>query len=344
MAYTPTNWQDRVSSNPGQFTVAGAVNGDITLTLNDNPTTDGTPIKAANMNNIENELVFLDGLNYKGFAKDEGTAANTYVVNLSPAITSLEAGQVIIFMPSYNSTGPSTLNVNGLGAKTIAKPGFVNALTNIGSGDVMQFCPAMVVFDGNYWELLNSHHAIRQIVFTSTTSFVIPLGVSYMYAEVIGGGGGGAGGTGGGYYDGAAGGGGGGYVAGWMSVTPGNTLSITVGAGGSGGTGGTSGNGTAGNDGGPSSCGSFLAWGGSGSTPGAASNSSPGVGGNGGTGIVLVSGQNGSGCNGTYGGAGGNAANGIYTYGQGGTGGSGSTSDVGTNGTSGSSGAVILYW
>lgn len=60
MAYTPTNWQDRISQNPGQFTASGAVTGNLTLTLNDNPTQAGTSVTAARMNNIENELIFLD--------------------------------------------------------------------------------------------------------------------------------------------------------------------------------------------------------------------------------------------------------------------------------------------
>ena len=58
--YTPTNWQDRISQNPGQFSATGSVPGNITLTLNDNPTQAGTPVTAAAMNNMETELLYLD--------------------------------------------------------------------------------------------------------------------------------------------------------------------------------------------------------------------------------------------------------------------------------------------
>lgn len=55
--YTPTNWQDRISSNPGQFSATGAVNGNIILTLNDNPTQAGTQVNAAKMNHIEQAIL-----------------------------------------------------------------------------------------------------------------------------------------------------------------------------------------------------------------------------------------------------------------------------------------------
>jgi hypothetical protein len=56
LAYSPTNWQDRVSANPGQFTVSGDVTGTIVLVLNDNPTQAGTQFTAALMNKIEQAL------------------------------------------------------------------------------------------------------------------------------------------------------------------------------------------------------------------------------------------------------------------------------------------------
>ena len=57
MAYIPTNWLDRISANPGQFSVTGAVNGTIILTSNDNPIQEGTAVTAARMNHIEQGIV-----------------------------------------------------------------------------------------------------------------------------------------------------------------------------------------------------------------------------------------------------------------------------------------------
>jgi hypothetical protein len=64
-------------------------------------------------------------------------------------------------------------------------------------------------------------------VFSSSLPFVVPAGVTNILCEVIGGGGGSA-------VAGNTGAGGGGYSYGTLAVTPGETLTITVGAGGTG--------------------------------------------------------------------------------------------------------------
>lgn len=46
-------------------------------------------------------------------------SANTYTLTLSPAPTSYATGMLIRFKPSASCTGASTINVNGLGAKSI---------------------------------------------------------------------------------------------------------------------------------------------------------------------------------------------------------------------------------
>ena len=78
---------------------------------------------------------------------------------------------------------------------------------------------------------------------TGTSSWTVPDGVTEISAVVVGGGGGGAGaggGSGGGTDDGGGGGAGGGLAYGTFTVTPGESLTIIVGAGGNGGTGGSS--------------------------------------------------------------------------------------------------------
>ena len=77
----------------------------------------------------------------------------------------------------------------------------------------------------------------RRLTFAANTTFTVPLGVTLMRATVLGGGGGG-GGSNGSYA--AAGGGAGGFAGGTLSVTPGSSIAITVGAGGVGGAAGVS--------------------------------------------------------------------------------------------------------
>lgn len=93
-------------------------------------------------------------------------------------------------------------------------------------------------------------------IFLSSGTFVVPEGVYKIKARVIGGGGGGGGG--GNTNASGRGGGGGGYVEGSFSVTPGQSIPVTVGAGGAGG--GASG--TNGASGGSSSLGALASAGG----------------------------------------------------------------------------------
>ncbi|MFA7241634.1 MAG: glycine-rich domain-containing protein [Sulfuricellaceae bacterium] len=96
-----------------------------------------------------------------------------------------------------------------------------------------------------------SRKAIQQLVatngvgnrqfWTSSTTWVVPAGVTRIRASALGGGGSGSAGSSDNSFSGA-GGGGGLFLRGWLNVTPGETLTITVGVGGA----GTSGAGSAG--------------------------------------------------------------------------------------------------
>ena len=80
-------------------------------------------------------------------------------------------------------------------------------------------------------------------VFTATTTWTVPAGVTNVKVTVIGGGGAGGGGTTTGSTQIGAGGGAGGCAIESVAVTPGDSITITVGNGGTGGT-GTGGSGT----------------------------------------------------------------------------------------------------
>ena len=88
------------------------------------------------------------------------------------------------------------------------------------------------------WATVTSLPGMQGQVFTSSGTFTVPSGITAVKVTVVGGGGGG-GASSGGCSSGAGGGGGGGgtsirYVTG---LTPGGTVSVTVGAAGSGGSG-----------------------------------------------------------------------------------------------------------
>src|ERR1700677_856620 len=199
-------------------------------------------------------------------------------------------------------------------------------------------------------------------VFSASGTFTVPANVTRIMVEAWGGGGGGGGaGASNSSFTGGSGGGGGGggYAKNAMSVTPGNSLAVTVGAAGPGGAAGINENsGTAGTAGGASSLGSVTATGGSNGSGGVGSSLGNGDGGNGGNGgsggssPIQISGA-GGGNGGTFGGSGGSGG----TAGSGGApGGSGSTGAggmggaaangapfTGNSGSSGSGGYVIVW-
>lgn len=82
------------------------------------------------------------------YAADSGSA-NAYVVAPSPAATAYTAGMVVRFKAANANTTASTVNVNGLGAKTIAK----NGATALAAGDIAANEVVTVVYDGTNFQL-----------------------------------------------------------------------------------------------------------------------------------------------------------------------------------------------
>ncbi len=109
--------------------------------------------------------------------------------------------------------------------------------------------------------------------FTSSGTFTVPDGITSVSPVLTGGGGGGATNT----STGGGGGGGGGYTTGTMTVTPGQTITFTVGAGGAGATT----NNTNGQAGGNTTFSSFTAHGGGGGLAGGGGYGNGGAGGTG---------------------------------------------------------------
>lgn len=88
---------------------------------------------AKQVNDLQNDLVAqkADYVRQPGYGVDSGTA-NAYAITLTPAPTSYIDGMGVIAKIAHANTGASTLNVNGLGAKTIVNPDG----TALSSGDL----------------------------------------------------------------------------------------------------------------------------------------------------------------------------------------------------------------
>lgn len=210
--------------------------------------------------------------------------------------------------------------------------------------------------------------------FTAAGTFTVPTNVTKIKVQAAGGGGGG-GGSGGTGHDGGDGGNGSAPMFGLFDVTPGDVLSITVGAGGAGGV-SSGGNGATGGSSIIVQNGTtvFTVLGGNGGKVGATAAAASGFQGNslqtagGRGGAANVTGGNGMGSNYAAGGTGGPGGGGDGGGGGGGAswkvGGNGSNGATGTdptaaaansgagggggieshNGASGGSGAVVIYW
>lgn len=185
----------------------------------------------------------------------------------------------------------------------------------------------------------------RKQVFTSSGTFTVPGGVSQLYVSAVAGGGGAGGGAGSaGATSSVGGGGGGGGGAGQsaqrqlLSVTPGQVISVSIGAGGGGGGGGAA-SGTAGGTGGAGSntvIGTItLAGGGGGAAGGPLTSNVVGGGGAGGGGGSGYPGGS-DGTDGNYTGNGG--ASGSSPFGGGGKSGRAASTGPGSNGSNGGGG------
>lgn len=82
-----------------------------------------------------------------------GGAANVQTISVTPAITAYVTGQRFRFISGYVNTGPVTINVNGVGAKSIAK---LNGQVALVQGDMQVGQVCEVVYDGTYFVLMGA--------------------------------------------------------------------------------------------------------------------------------------------------------------------------------------------
>lgn len=253
----------------------------------------------------------LDGARY---GIDTSSTANLLVATLTPSPPTLNSFTAIYVKVANTNTGPTLLNLNNLGSKSVVLPDG----TQLSGGEMIQGRIYSLLFDGVRFQLQNAFQNLTTVinntyakgsliarrVFSTpgTQTYTPTAGTNRVRVTVVAGGG--AGGatqaTGSGQFSVAGGGGGGGVAvsdlsSGFSGVT------LTIGAGGA-----PSSTGTApGGNGGSSSFGSMLAsTGGLGGTT-TVPNSGP---------VVQAGGAGGVGTGGNvFNGVGGAGANGVGT-------------------------------
>ena len=279
----------------------------------------------------EVRVVVYDGTNFQiqpreireTYVETTGSA-NVYVATFTAIPYKVyTAGMTLKVKFNVENTSASTINVDGLGAKTIKK------VTGAGievleAGDIIANGVYIVVYDGiEDAFILSNQFKVKPMMeaFTSSGTFTAPFTGNYEVTITGGGGGGGTSTTV------TGGGGGGGTAIEVTSLTKGEAVTVTIGAGGSLGT-------TTGNTGGTTSFGGYCsATGGLGGRHIVSGFDAIGGGGGNGSGgdLNLIGGAGGIGhssspygVNGfggsTYFGGGGNSGGIIGVYGCGGTG------------------------
>lgn len=79
----------------------------------------------------------------------DASGTDAYAITLVPALAAYVTGMTVVFKAGTANTGAATLNVNGLGAKTIKKQFNVDLST----GDIVSGQMVTVVYDGTNFEL-----------------------------------------------------------------------------------------------------------------------------------------------------------------------------------------------
>ena len=80
---------------------------------------------------------------------------NSFLLNISPAISQYQAGMSFNFISNQNVNGPATLNVNSLGSKPIKK----NVNHDLGGCEILNNQIVTVVYDGTNFQITSNFGA-----------------------------------------------------------------------------------------------------------------------------------------------------------------------------------------
>lgn len=112
------------------------------------------------------------------YVNDTG-AADAYVATLAPVVTSYVAGLRVQIKVANANTGASTLNVNGLGVKTIKT---VSGL-DLQAGDMIANMIADLIYDGTNFQLQNRNIAKR--IQNESFNYILDTGAANAYVATL---------------------------------------------------------------------------------------------------------------------------------------------------------------
>jgi hypothetical protein len=159
-------------------TAFNALTADLATGLSTALTKDGQTTPTANLpmgtfklTNLGNGTVATDAINLSQLQNSTGTfltatGTDTITGTVTPSLTAYASGQMFAFVVAATNTGAATINISGLGAKSITRLG----ATALSAGDLIINSVAFIVYDGTQFQLLNPN-TFTNLRVTGTATF-----------------------------------------------------------------------------------------------------------------------------------------------------------------------------
>lgn len=114
---------------------------------------------------VDKKLYIEDYQNGEVVYGEDTGSANTYEVNMTPAITEYQAGQRFIVQASNTNTGDSTININSVWAVDIKRFDW----NDVEAGDINTSIPMELIYNWTNFILINP---VKIILWQATTSYL----------------------------------------------------------------------------------------------------------------------------------------------------------------------------
>jgi hypothetical protein len=157
-------------------TVFNALTADLATGLSTCITKDGQTTVTANIPFGNNKITALGAGTAASDAANLGqvqstaaklvtvTGTDTITGTMSPALTAYAAGQLFYFIANAANTGAVTINIDGLGAKSITRDGS----TALAAGDINSGEVVVVVYDGTRFQMINAANSFGNTTINGT--------------------------------------------------------------------------------------------------------------------------------------------------------------------------------
>lgn len=124
-------------------------------------------------------LLFSNYMGPESFGGSSTGSANAYVVTLSPALLAYDSGTIVSYLANFSNTGAATVNVNGLGAKSIVNLNNAALVAN----DIVSGALVYLQYDGTSFRHLNPSRLPKATMVTDATNITTSSG---SYATMTG--------------------------------------------------------------------------------------------------------------------------------------------------------------